>query len=229
MNPPVHPPRHSEVKLQLILHHAALVFAEKGFEGASVRDISRASGVSLAGLYYYFESKQKILYRIQVEAFSSLLQGLQARLGHQAQPVERLRELVANHVAYFLSHPAETKVLAHEEDALEEPFRKEVAEIKRRYYQLSREVLHGLPRNSQRHDRMNDRVAVLSLFGMMNWIYKWYNPKVDPPADRLADMISSMFLQGVMDGQGTRSSNAVSRRHSEPDTGLQAVQYPLES
>ena len=67
-------------KLKHILLHAARVFSEKGFEGASIRDISRSSRVSLAGLYYYFESKQKLLYLIQSNAFTSILQRLQERL-----------------------------------------------------------------------------------------------------------------------------------------------------
>ena len=39
--------------------HATEVFYKKGYEGASMRDLSRASGMSLAGLYYYFESKER--------------------------------------------------------------------------------------------------------------------------------------------------------------------------
>jgi TetR/AcrR family transcriptional regulator, cholesterol catabolism regulator len=188
--------RDPDAKMQLLLRQAARVFAEKGFEGASMRDINRASRVSLAGLYYYFESKQKILYQIQIHAFSDLLQQLEARLERTADPVERLRELVRNHIGYFLSHPWETKVLAHEEEALEEPFRREVADIKRRYYQVSQGIFQGLPGNA-RGDHVKERVSILSLFGMMNWVYKWYNPKVDPPADRLADLVSAIFLRGI--------------------------------
>ncbi|MGB9510965.1 MAG: helix-turn-helix domain-containing protein [Candidatus Acidiferrum sp.] len=44
--------RDSEAKLQHILLHSARIFAERGFEGTSIRDISRATGVSLSGLYY---------------------------------------------------------------------------------------------------------------------------------------------------------------------------------
>ena len=58
-------PRDSEAKLQHILSISAQTFADHGFEGTSIRDISRATGVSLSGLYYYFESKQKLLYLIQ--------------------------------------------------------------------------------------------------------------------------------------------------------------------
>jgi AcrR family transcriptional regulator len=54
-----------ERRLAEILEHATAVFYEKGYEGASMRDLSRMSGMSLAGLYYYFESKEKLLYLIQ--------------------------------------------------------------------------------------------------------------------------------------------------------------------
>lgn len=193
--------RDTQSKLQHILRHAARVFSEKGYEGASIRDISRASGVSLAGLYYYFESKQKLLYLIQLHAFTSILKRLEGRLEGVADPEERLRILVGNHIEYFLRHPVEMKVLAHEEDELEAPYRREVAEIKRRYYELARKIFEDL-RRSGRVRRVNPRVAVLSLFGMMNWIYKWHNPKVDPQAERLAGIVADIFLGGVRNGHG---------------------------
>jgi len=46
-------------RLAEILDYATEIFAEKGYEGASMRDLSRLSGISLAGLYYYFESKEE--------------------------------------------------------------------------------------------------------------------------------------------------------------------------
>jgi AcrR family transcriptional regulator len=192
-------------KLARILRHAARVFSEKGYEGASMRDISRSSGVPLAGLYYYCESKQKILYLIQLYAFRSILERLERRLAGVRDPADRLRVLVQNHLEYFLSHPVEMKVLTHEERALAEPLRREVAEIKRRYYALAREIFEEL-RRAERIRHINPRVAVLSLFGMMNWIYTWYNPKVDPSASRLAETMAGIFLEGVRNGNGSRSA-----------------------
>ncbi len=199
-------------KLQHILRHAARVFSEKGYEGASIRDISRSSGVSLSGLYYYFESKQKLLYLIQIHAFSSILKRLSERLVGVDGPEDRLRVLISNHIDYFLRHPVEMKVLAHEGEVLEEPYRREVAEIKRRYYELARSIFEEL-RRTGRVRRVNPRVAVLSLFGMMNWIYKWHNPRVDPQADRLAQTMTSIFLEGVTNGRAARPRHvAVGRR-----------------
>src|SRR5690349_17497660 len=194
------PPRDSEAKLQHILHHSANIFADLGYERASIRDLSRATGISLSGLYYYFQSKQNLLYLIQLKAFTDILESLQNRLADVSDPEERLRIFIQNHLEYFLSHPAEMKVLSHEEDALGKPYRNEIAAIKRRYYNVAREIFDDLLRE-QASSGLNPRVAVLSLYGMMNWIYKWHKPKVDPDAEQLAENIAAIFLHGVLNGR----------------------------
>jgi len=193
-------PRDSEAKLQHILVHSAQIFADQGFEGASIREISRATGVSLSGLYYYFESKQKLLYLIQLNAFTLIMERAQARLASVREPKMRLRTLVQNHIEYFLSHPNEMKVLSHEEEALEPPYRDEIAAIKRRYYALAREIFEAVAGGIPLVGELSPRVAVLSLFGMMNWIYKWHNPKVDPNAEQLSETVIGIFLHGVLGG-----------------------------
>ncbi len=206
------PPSLPTGKLAHILRHAAQVFSDKGFEGASIRDISRSSGVSLSGLYYYFKHKQELLYLIQIHTFRSILAQLQERLAGAGDPVERMRILVRNHLEYFLLHRVEMKVLSHEDEALEGPYRKEVAEIKRRYYEIARRIFDDL-RSSGRVRRLNPRVAVLTLFGMMNWVYTWHNVKVDPRAEALAETISGIFLEGVSsNGRPGRETGSRVRR-----------------
>jgi len=189
--------RNPEAKLQHILSHSAHIFANRGFEATSMRDISRTTGVSLSGLYYYFDSKQRLLYRIQSHAFTFILQRLRQRLESAADPQARLRILVQNHIEYFLSHPNEMKVLSHEEGALAEPFRQEIAVIKRTYYGLARKIFESVAAEGAAPG-LNSRIAVLSLFGMMNWVYQWHNPEVDPGVDELTDAIVGIFLHGVL-------------------------------
>jgi AcrR family transcriptional regulator len=209
-------PRDSEAKLQRILRYSAEIFAEQGFEGASIRGISRATGISLSGLYYYFESKQKLLYLIQRHAFTSILSKLQVRLATAQEPEERLKLFIQNHLEYFLAHPAEMKVLSHDEDALEGTYKKEIASIKRRYYDCARGIFEELGGGAAMSG-LNPRVAVLSLYGMMNWVYKWHNPKVDPRADELAGNMSEIFLRGVLHRRnGARAGHDLVSRPLEP-------------
>src|SRR5664279_5268497 len=81
-----------------ILDHATEVFADKGYEGASMRDLSRLSGMSLAGLYYYFDSKEKLLYLIQKHTFTTIVNRLRRRLEASHDPEQRIRIFVHNHV-----------------------------------------------------------------------------------------------------------------------------------
>jgi TetR/AcrR family transcriptional regulator, cholesterol catabolism regulator len=189
-------------RLSQILVHATNVFCEKGYEGASMRDLSRASGMSLAGLYYYFESKERLLFLIQKHTFTTILQRLKARLEGVDDLEEQIRIFILNHLDYFLANPAAMKVLSHEAEALKNGFASEVAAIKREYYRICVGLLDELRRD--RGLQFSTRIAVLSLFGMMNWIYTWHNPRVDADAEHMAREMGDIFLRGVMSGGKVR-------------------------
>ena len=66
-----------------------------------MRDLSRMSEMSLAGLYYYFESKEKLLYLIQKHYFTTVVERLSQRLEGVTGAEERLRTFILNHLQYF--------------------------------------------------------------------------------------------------------------------------------
>jgi AcrR family transcriptional regulator len=189
-------------RLAEIITHATDVFCEKGYEGASMRDLSRASGMSLAGLYYYFESKERLLFLIQRHTFSTIVQRLKGRLEGVIDHEERIRIFILNHLEYFLANQQAMKVLSHEADVLKNGFGSEVAAIKREYYRICVGLLEDLKR--ARGLEFSTRIAVLSLFGMMNWIYTWHNPRVDADAEHLAGEMGDIFLGGVSRGNKNR-------------------------
>ena len=166
-----------------------------------MRDLSRESGMSLAGLYYYFESKERLLYLIQKHTFSTIVQRLKSRLENVSDPEERVRVFILNHLEYFLANQAAMKVLSHEDEALKNGFGTEVATIKREYYRICVGLLDQLKRD--RGLQFSTRIAVLSLFGMMNWIYTWHNARVDADAAAIAGEMGDIFLRGVLGGKRT--------------------------
>lgn len=182
-------------QLAKILEHATAIFYEKGYERASIRDLSRASGMSLAGLYYYFESKEKLLYVIQKHLFVSVMELIRERLKDETDPEQRLRIFILAHLEYFLANPKSMKVLSHEDDVLSGELGKEITSLKRQYYHCCADLVDAL--KAAKGLKFNSRVAVLSLFGMMNWIYTWYNANVDGDAAVLACEIGNVFLKGI--------------------------------
>src|SRR5512142_1649510 len=167
-------------RMEEILRHAADVFCEKGYEGASMRDLSRATKMSLAGLYYYFESKEKLLYLIQRHTFTTIREQLKQRLEDVQDPNQRIRVFIHNHLEYFLAHRKAMKVLSHESDALSGAYRDELRAIKRDYFRICVELVENVMLAAGvESSRPEARIAALSLFGMMNWIYTWYDPRLD--------------------------------------------------
>jgi AcrR family transcriptional regulator len=193
-------------RLSEILDYATEIFAEKGYEGASMRDLSRLSGISLAGLYYYFESKEKLLYIIQQHTFNTIIQRLREQLAESSDPETRIRIFVQNHVGYSVAKQRAMKVLAHEDDVLKNGYGTELAAIKREYYRICVGLVEDLAKaeglkfvgaNAGSSGGISTRTAVMGLFGMMNWLYTWYSPRVDPDAETIAREMSDIFLRGV--------------------------------
>ena len=181
-------------KLESILRTATGIFAEKGYHQASIRDIARATRVSLSGLYYYFQSKEELLYLIQDHAFGTLIENLERILERVEDPHRRIRLLIENHLRFFVANMAEMKVLSHEAESLTGEFRARVNAKKRRLTEIATEILVELRPASD----AEIRVSVYSLFGMMNWIYNWYRPDRDVPVEKLAEEMSRLFLGGYL-------------------------------
>ena len=172
-----------------------------------MRDLSRASGMSLAGTYHYFESKEKLLYLIQRHTFNTIVKQLRRKLDSAINPEERIRVLIFNHLEYFLANQKAMKVLSHEDEVLKNGFGVEVRSLKREYYRICLAVLDDF----RRADRLtfSPRVAVMSLFGMMNWIYTWYNSRVDGDAAKLAGEMGDIFLRGIRNGKNAKKAARV--------------------
>jgi AcrR family transcriptional regulator len=175
---------------------AAEVFAEKGFDRASIRDVAKATRLSLAGLYYYYRGKEEILFDIQRVAFTTLLDSHAQALAGVREPEQKLRRVVDAHLAFFASHIAEMKVMSRESERLEGSHLEQVGELRRRYVRLVRGIVEEMPTRPE----VAPGIAVFLLFGMMNWMYTWYDGKRDGDAAGIARAVQQVFLNGVRKG-----------------------------
>ena len=160
-----------------------------------MRDLSRATGMSLAGLYHYCESKEELLYLIQKHTFRTIIENLRHRLESTRDPEERIRVFIENHLVYSLANKEAMKVLVHEDETLKNELGSEVRAIKREYYRICFDLLEDFQR--AKGIQFSGRLAVLSLFGMINWIYTWHNPRVDAGAEAMALQMGDIFLHGL--------------------------------
>ncbi len=194
---PSEPQSKYDQKLVHVLKTSARVFADKGYHSTSMRDISRATKMSLSGLYYYFKSKEELLFLIQDYCFSTVIDECHRLLTGVDDPVRRLKLLIENHLNYFVHNMSEMKVLSHEANSITGDLFRKINIRKRRYVDLVISLLDELARRYQIKG-VDTRVATLLLFGMMNWSYNWYNPRKDVDVAGLSNHVTRLFLSGFL-------------------------------
>lgn len=204
-------------RLKFLLKTAADMMAERGYHDTSIRDIARAAGMSMAGIYYYFKNKEELLYLIQDYCLSSVTEGMERALSGESDPCRKLMRFIENHLNFFANNLNEMKVLAHEEGARRGRYYRSIRDKKRRYVESCAAILRELEKSYGLDRRLDLRVATFLLFGMMNWIYSWYNPKKELKAADLAEAVARIFLFGFLGGRASeaRLSETMGRRLPE--------------
>ena len=120
------------------------------------------------------------------------------------------------------------KVLSHEDDVLKNGYGTELAATKREYYRICVGLVEDLAKadglksagDAATQGDISTRTAVMGLFGMMNWLYTWYNPRVDPDAEVLAREISDIFLRGIRARKNTAAKASLASKQLERATAL---------
>jgi AcrR family transcriptional regulator len=181
-------------KLVHLLTCAAQAFSEHGYEKASIRQVAQTAGFSLAGIYHYVSCKEELLFFIQYHTFGILTEELEGILKKSAAPESHLRDMVASHVRYLVEHLPELKVCTTELDSLQGEYYQQVLSRRQRYFELTRQILNRLKEQDQ-GARVEPNMAALYLFGMLNWIVMWFDPKRNDPTE-LSESLAELFLDG---------------------------------
>jgi len=202
-------------KLEFILRNAARIFAEKNYHSTTMRDISRATNVSLAGLYHYCKSKEQLLFLIQDNCFGRVLERLEERLQGVSDPLNKLRIFIENHLSFFAANMAEMKVLSHEAESLAGDLHTHVSTKKDKYTKLARKILKEIQQEQKAASQVDLTVATYALFGMMNWIYNWYDPNGKLSVSELVENVTRLFMHGFVAGPQREAIDFAPRKADE--------------
>ncbi len=203
-----------------ILRRTAHLFLERGFETASLVDIARATGISKAGLYYHFRSKQDLLAAIVNYAHDILEQEIQRELADSRSDEEALRRLIHTHALIMTREDdAAFAILAVDHmRSLLPADRAQIAGRKRAYLDLIRERLERLAAAGKLHD-VDITTATHTLAGMVLWLPKWHRQPGRLTAAQMADQITELAMHAVLKDIGRQSKPG----HRAPAPGAALV------
>lgn len=197
-SPPTRPALRAryDARRREVIDTAARLFAERGYDGTSISELTAATGLAAGGLYHYFEGKDDLLIAICDELLEPLLERAREIVAAGSPPVEQLRELVHAWVAHVVEHRHHMLVFTQERQAIERERRwRRVRSQRRAFEQILDDVLErGETDGSMTFaDR---RLSLLALLGMVNYTPQWVRPSGRLSPEEIADGYCAMVLIG---------------------------------
>ena len=201
----------------VILDAAARLFSIRGYHATSVQDIADAAGILKGSLYHHFESKEAILYRIVKEPIARLYRTVGDIAASSRPAADKLEQAAAAHVQAFHDHYPHLFVYLRETEDVRQRFRASTGLGPREYVGLWGDIVRGGMKAGEFRRDLDPTVVVYGLLGMLNWLYKWYDPNGRLGPREIAAQFSSLALSGLRPGSrrprraSSRSPRAVSR------------------
>ena len=180
---------------ELILMHAAQLFAQHGYASASMNQVAEACGMSKPAVYHYFRDK----YALLVELAESHVKKLHALVDEIAtmelEPRARLRLLILRFVEEYADAQHAHRVLTEDTRFLEPDDRERVLAHERHVVAAFAKAI-AVHRPELDQTRLTKPLAML-LFGMINWMFTWLRPQGALDHDTIAPIVVDLFLGGL--------------------------------
>jgi len=183
-----------------IYNKAAEIFQEQGFHATSMSSIASAVDLTKAGLYYYVESKEDLLYAIINFAMERLETLVIEPSRTITDPHKRLLSIVTRHAQLLTEGNKAITILTDEVDALKPKHRKQILDRKRAYFELVRGTLDALRVDGRLRD-VNTTVAAFSLFGALLWLPRWFRGDGPLTSEQVVEQTVGVVVGGLLKGK----------------------------
>ena len=180
---------------EMILAHAAALFAQQGYPATSMNAVAQACGLSKATLYHYYRDKYALLVSIAEGHVGKLQALVQDVLAAGLPPEQRLRTLIGRIVLAYAGAQDAHRVLTEDVRFLSPDDRARILNQERAVVQGFAQAVAGLRPELQAAALATPMTMLL--FGMINWMFTWVQPGGALDHDALAPMVADLFLGGL--------------------------------
>lgn len=181
--------------LAQVLAGSIEVFTERGYDGASLDDLSRRLGISKSSIYHHVASKEALLGLALDDALAGLEAAERAALAHQGRALERLEVLLRASVAVLVDRlPSVTLLLRVRGNSEVE---RDALQRRRSLDRAVAELVGEAVADGDLRPDLDPVVTARLLFGTVNSLTEWLKPGGRHEADRLADAVLAMAFDGL--------------------------------
>jgi AcrR family transcriptional regulator len=181
-----------------LIKAASNVFRERGHE-TTLRDVGEALGIERASLYYYIGSREELLQAIVSEALDRDLAAARTIKRSKKSTPEKIRALIESMVLGYAEYYPHMNVYIEQIGRIarqESQWATDVIDETRKYEELVLAILRQGQKEGTLRDDLPVNVVSMALFGMINWMYRWYRPTYPETPEEIARSMAEIFLGG---------------------------------
>jgi TetR/AcrR family transcriptional regulator, cholesterol catabolism regulator len=173
---------------------AARLFAERGYHGASVRDLAAAVGIDKSSVYAHVAGKEDLLAEIALSGAAAFHGALDA-LPEEPSPRERIRLALRAHLRVVERQLDVATIWLREWRYLSDPAREQFIGERRRYEQRISELFEAAVAAGEARADLDVRYATLLFLSAANWAYTWLTHETS--VDDVVDGFWLLLSEGI--------------------------------
>lgn len=174
-----------------------MLFGRSGFETSSLSDLAAEAGISKAGIYHYFKTKQDVYDAIIIKTLQGLFDAVSAAVEAVPEPDAQLLAFMLAHADYFERNYWAFRCMLVSFSGMSAPIsRHDAVALRERYEHLLRGIIaDGVRLGTFREvDPAATGRAVLS---MLNWMARWFQPGGPQTASEVAREYHDLLALGL--------------------------------
>lgn len=179
---------------EMILRHAAELFARRGYPATSMNEVAEACGLSKPTLYHYFRDKYNLLVHIADGHVSRLQALVQEVEDKQLEPEARLRELIHRFVEEYAEAQHAHRVLTEDVRFLQPEDSERILGKERAVVAVFAQALAQMRPDTDAAGLT--KALTMLLFGMINWMFTWLKPDGELDYETMAPIVADLFFGG---------------------------------
>ncbi len=180
----------------VIIEKAAILFKEKGFKAASMRELADVVGVEAASLYNHIKSKNELLHEICFSVANRYNQKLELLEAESVSSLQKVENLLRFHIDGMVHHFEEVFVSDREWKHLSEPYLSNFQNQRRSYRKRFAAIIEEGIKNKE-IKKIDATTAVLIMFHAISGIESWHRSKQKISGKELEENMIAILVGGL--------------------------------
>ncbi|MEA2689755.1 MAG: hypothetical protein QOD51_2362 [Candidatus Eremiobacteraeota bacterium] len=179
-----------------IFRTAVSLMRRRGYRGTTLKEIARALDVTEPALYYYFKTKEELLFAIYAETQQVALSTVRRIRDSDASPEEKLRAVIAE----FTQLVAENEMFAiffREKDELSPENWQSITRGEHEFVDAIRGIVEEGVR-AKRFRPLDPTVVAFGILGIGAWVYRWFDPRGKRSLDEVIATYQTLLVEGLV-------------------------------